>query len=160
MHWLLLNFCCFFYQPEKPQRPASFTDEDFPVDSILSQMLKEDKSEQEKENGECPYNLVVAYDWMGRVEHNRKRHESLCALFCTCFFFFFQLSQLNLFMAWKCQISEDTSSFCCLSFWLLSQSLLLELVLTPKSDQHLISSHNIIPESHNKVTKIREMITN
>ena len=120
MHWLLLNFCCFFYQPEKPQRPASFTDEDFPVDSILSQMLKEDKSEQEKENGECPYNLVVAYDWMGRVEHNRKRHESLCALFFYLFFFFFShLSQLNLVMAWKCQISEDTSSFCCLSFWLL-----------------------------------------
>ncbi|RMX50822.1 hypothetical protein pdam_00003219, partial [Pocillopora damicornis] len=37
-------------EPEKPQRPASFTDDDFPVDSILSQMLKEDKSEQEKEN--------------------------------------------------------------------------------------------------------------
>ena len=32
--------------------------------------------------------------------------------------------------------------------------------LTPKSDQHVISPHNIIPESHNKVTKIREMITN
>ena len=84
-----LIFVAFFYQPEKPQRPASFTDEDFPVDSILSQMLKEDKSEQEKENGECPYNLVVAYDWMGRMEHNRKRHESLCTLFLYLVFFVF-----------------------------------------------------------------------
>lgn len=37
-------------EPKKPQRPASLTDDDFPVDNILSQMLKEDKSEQEKEN--------------------------------------------------------------------------------------------------------------
>ena len=59
------------------------------MDSILSQMLKEDKSEQEKENGECPYNLVVAYDWMGRMEHNIERHESLRALFLYLFFLFF-----------------------------------------------------------------------
>ena len=32
--------------------------------------------------------------------------------------------------------------------------------LTPKSDQHLISPYNIAPESHIKVMRIREMITN
>ena len=32
--------------------------------------------------------------------------------------------------------------------------------LHPKSDQHLISSHNIIPESNIKVKRIKEMITN
>ena len=31
--------------------------------------------------------------------------------------------------------------------------------LTPKSDQHLISPYNIIPESHIKATRIKEMIT-
>ena len=28
----------------------------------------------------------------------------------------------------------------------------------PKSDQHLLSPHNIIPESHIKVMRIKEMI--
>ena len=40
----------------KPQRPASFgaADDDFPMDdSFLSAMLKEDKSEEDKENGWC-----------------------------------------------------------------------------------------------------------
>ena len=32
--------------------------------------------------------------------------------------------------------------------------------LTPMSDQHLLSPHNITPESHIKVMRIREMITN
>ena len=32
-------------------------------------------------------------------------------------------------------------------------------LLTPKSDQHLISPYNIIPESHIKVMRIKEMIT-
>ena len=32
--------------------------------------------------------------------------------------------------------------------------------LTPKSDLHLISPYNIIPESHSKVMRIKEMITN
>ena len=32
--------------------------------------------------------------------------------------------------------------------------------LTPKSDQHLISPHNITPELHIKVLRIKEMITN
>ena len=32
--------------------------------------------------------------------------------------------------------------------------------LTPKSDQHLISPYNIIPESSIKVMRIQEMITN
>ena len=31
---------------------------------------------------------------------------------------------------------------------------------TPKSDQHLISPYNISLESHEKVTRIKEMITN
>ena len=31
--------------------------------------------------------------------------------------------------------------------------------LIPKSDQHLISLHNITPESHPKVMRIKEMIT-
>ena len=29
----------------------------------------------------------------------------------------------------------------------------------PKSDQHLLSPHNIMPESHIKVMRIKEMIT-
>ena len=33
-------------------------------------------------------------------------------------------------------------------------------LLTPKSDQHLISPYNIILESNIKVTRIKEMITN
>ena len=32
--------------------------------------------------------------------------------------------------------------------------------LTPKSDQHLISPYNVIPESNIKVMKVKEMITN
>ena len=32
--------------------------------------------------------------------------------------------------------------------------------LTPWSDQHLISPHNIIPDSHIKVMRIDDMITN
>ena len=32
--------------------------------------------------------------------------------------------------------------------------------LNPKSDQNLISPYNITPESHNKVMRIKEMITN
>ena len=32
--------------------------------------------------------------------------------------------------------------------------------LIPKSDQHLISPYNITPESHIKVRRIKEMITN
>ena len=31
---------------------------------------------------------------------------------------------------------------------------------TPKSDQHLISPYKIYHESHNKATRIKEMITN
>ena len=31
--------------------------------------------------------------------------------------------------------------------------------LPPKSDKHLISPHNITPESHIKVSRIKEMIT-
>ena len=31
--------------------------------------------------------------------------------------------------------------------------------LTPKSDLHLISSYNITPEAHMKVTRIKEMIS-
>ena len=31
--------------------------------------------------------------------------------------------------------------------------------LPPKSDQHLISPYNITPESHIKVSRIKEMIT-
>ena len=31
---------------------------------------------------------------------------------------------------------------------------------TPKSDQHLLSPYNITPESHLRVTRIKEMITN
>ena len=32
--------------------------------------------------------------------------------------------------------------------------------LTPESDQHLLSPHNITPESHIRVTRIKRMITN
>ena len=32
--------------------------------------------------------------------------------------------------------------------------------LTPNSDQHLISPYNNIPESHIKVMRVKEMITN
>ena len=32
--------------------------------------------------------------------------------------------------------------------------------LTPKSDTHLISPYNCTPESHIKVMRIKEMITN
>ena len=32
--------------------------------------------------------------------------------------------------------------------------------VTPMSDSHLISPYNITPESHVKVTRIKEMITN
>ena len=32
--------------------------------------------------------------------------------------------------------------------------------VTPMSDWHLISPYNIIPESHIKVVRIKEMITN
>ena len=32
--------------------------------------------------------------------------------------------------------------------------------LNPESDQHLISPYNIIPKSHIKVMRIKEMITN
>lgn len=32
--------------------------------------------------------------------------------------------------------------------------------LTPNSDQHLISPHNIAPKSHSKVMRIKEMIAN
>ena len=32
--------------------------------------------------------------------------------------------------------------------------------LTPKSDQHLISPYNIIPESNIKVMRVKQMITN
>ena len=32
--------------------------------------------------------------------------------------------------------------------------------LIPKSDEHLISPYNITPESHIKVMRIKEMITN
>ena len=32
--------------------------------------------------------------------------------------------------------------------------------VTPRSDQHLISPYNITRESHNRVTRIMEMITN
>ena len=32
--------------------------------------------------------------------------------------------------------------------------------LTPKSDKHLLSPHNITPESHAKVMRIKEKITN
>ena len=35
-----------------------------------------------------------------------------------------------------------------------------DLKITPKSDQFLISSYNITPESNIKVTRIKEMITN
>ena len=36
----------------EPQHPASFgSEEDFPIDSILATMLKEDKSEEDKQNG-------------------------------------------------------------------------------------------------------------
>ena len=39
-------------QPAEPQRPASFgSEDDFPIDSILATMLKEDKSEEDKQNG-------------------------------------------------------------------------------------------------------------
>ena len=61
---------CFFHQPEKPQRPASFgTDEDFPIDSnsILSQMLKEDKSEEDKENGWCMCTGLLCQLYVGAV---------------------------------------------------------------------------------------------
>ena len=33
-------------------------------------------------------------------------------------------------------------------------------LLTPNSDQHLISPYNIIPESNIKVMRVKEMITN
>ena len=36
----------------------------------------------------------------------------------------------------------------------------LVITLTPKNDQHLISPHNITPESNIKVMRIKEMITN
>ena len=32
--------------------------------------------------------------------------------------------------------------------------------LNPKSDQHLISPYNVTPESHIKVMRMKEMITN
>ena len=32
--------------------------------------------------------------------------------------------------------------------------------LTPKSDQHVISPHNVSRESHNKVTRMKETINN
>ena len=41
-------------------------------------------------------------------------------------------------------------------FW---QSKIINL-LTPKSDKHLISPYNIIPELNIKVMRIKEMITN
>ena len=48
--YMCLSF--FHWQPAEPQRPASFgSEEDFPVDSILATMLKEDKSEEDKQNG-------------------------------------------------------------------------------------------------------------
>ena len=40
---------------------------------------------------------------------------------------------------------------------ILLQHRLLNPVI-PKSDQHLLSPHNIIPESHIKVMRIKEMI--
>ena len=45
--------------------------------------------------------------------------------------------------------------------FIFSFDLLISLnPLTPKSDLHLISPNNIILESHIKVTRIKEMITN
>ena len=36
---------------------------------------------------------------------------------------------------------------------------MINTLLTPKSDWHLIPPHDIIPESHIKVMRIKEMIT-
>lgn len=49
----MLNiFLSFLHlQPAEPQQPASSgSDDDFPIDSILATMLKEDKSEEDKQN--------------------------------------------------------------------------------------------------------------
>ena len=35
----------------------------------------------------------------------------------------------------------------------------LDICLTPKSDKHLISPHNIIPESCSKVKRIKQIIS-
>ena len=43
---------------------------------------------------------------------------------------------------------------------LLLSTFLLFYPITPKSDWHLISPYNVSPDSHIKVTRIKEMITN
>ena len=43
---------------------------------------------------------------------------------------------------------------------LLLSTFLLFNPITPKSDWHLISPYNVSPDSHIKVTRIKEMITN
>lgn len=40
------------WQPAEPQQPASFgSEDDFPIDNFLANMLKEEKSEEDKQNG-------------------------------------------------------------------------------------------------------------
>ena len=36
---------------------------------------------------------------------------------------------------------------------------MLCIPVNPKSDEHLISPHNVTPESHIKVMRIKEMVT-
>ena len=43
---------------------------------------------------------------------------------------------------------------------LFLSTFLLFNPITPKSDWHLISPYNVSPDSHIKVTRIKEMITN
>ena len=43
---------------------------------------------------------------------------------------------------------------------IMSSTKTLLILLTPKSDEHLISPYNITPESNIKVMRMKEMITN
>ena len=43
---------------------------------------------------------------------------------------------------------------------IMSSTNTLLILLTPKSDEHLISPYNITPESNIKVMRMKEMITN
>ena len=64
------------------------------------------------------------------------------------------LSSVNLFVCFPknvnycCQQMQEAYKMCTVN------------TLIPESDQHLISPHNIIPESNIKVMRIKEMIIN
>ena len=73
---IYLSLVSFFHwQPAEPQRPASFgSEEDFPVDSILATMLKEDKSEEDKQNGRFSKSFLAFVNTINPLHPQRDRN--------------------------------------------------------------------------------------